>query len=125
MKLYNAVNYKIFFDIDINTLKYTSIVEIELIILDNINELSLNSKDLEIKNLKINNIINNFIYDKTNNLLILKENFIKDQKYIIKIEFINIISDDLEGIYYSKEKEKDDVIICTQLEPDLARRVFP
>jgi aminopeptidase N len=56
-------------------------------------------------------------------LLIIKENFIKKHEYLIIIEFENIIHDDLEGIYYSKEG--DNIIISTQLEPDLARRVFP
>jgi tricorn protease interacting factor F2/3 len=123
MKSFNPINYKIFLDIDIDNIRYSGISEIKVIIEHEINELHINCRDIEISNLKINNIDSEYNYDKKNNLLILKGNFIKKQEYLIKIEFKNIISDDLEGIYYIKED--DNIIICTQLEPDFARRVFP
>jgi tricorn protease interacting factor F2/3 len=124
MKSFNPISYKIFLDIDINNLNYSGTTEIKLIIEHEINELHINCRDIEIKSLKIDNNDKQYNYDKKNNLLILKQQFIKKKEYLIKIEFKNIISDDLEGIYYSKEGNNIP-IISTQLEPDLARRVFP
>jgi tricorn protease interacting factor F2/3 len=122
MKSFNIINYNIFLDIDITNLKYSGKTEIKLVIEHEINELEINCKDIEIKSLKLDNNDTIYNYNKKNNVIIIKENFIK-KEYIIKIEFDNIISDDLEGIYYTKED--GETIICTQLEPDLARRVFP
>ena len=109
-------------DIDIDNLRYKGTTEIKLVIQHQISELHINCRDIEIKSLKLDNNDIRYNYDKKNNVIIIKENFIK-KEYLVKIEFENIIHDDLEGIYYSKEG--DDIIICTQLEPDLARRVFP
>ena len=124
MKSFNPINYKIFLDIDINNLNYSGTTEIKLVIEHEINELRINCRDIEINSVKLNNIDAMYNYDKKNNIIKLNEKFIKKQEYLIKIEFKNIISDDLEGIYYIKEKDNN-IIICTQLEPDLARRVFP
>jgi len=125
MKYINPINYKIFLDIDIDNLKYKGAIQIKLLIENDIDSIQLNCRDIEIKSFKLDNKEKHYNYDKKNNLLILKENFTKKQQHLIIIEFENIIHDDLEGIYYSSIKEGDNIIISTQLEPDLARRVFP
>lgn len=129
MKYINPINYKIFLDIDIDNLTYKGAIQIKLLIENDIDSIQLNCRDIVIKSLKIkSHKIDDkeiqYNYDKNNNLLIIKENFIKKQEYLIKIEFENIIQDDLEGIYYSSI-EGDNIIISTKLEPDFARRVFP
>ena len=102
MKSFNPINYKIFLDIDINNLNYSGTTEIKLVIEHEINELRINCRDIEINSVKLNNIDAMYNYDKKNNIIKLNEKFIKKQEYLIKIEFKNIISDDLEGIYYIK-----------------------
>ena len=122
MKLINPKKYNIFIDIDVNELRYNGLVKINLEITKDINEVNIDCKEIEVISIEINKRITKYNYNKKDNIIKIDDNF-KKGDYEIEIKFKNKISDDLEGIYYIKEGKE--IIICTQLEPDYARRVFP
>jgi len=115
-------NYKIFLDINTTNLYYIGHVLIDLNVLNNINELILNCQNIDIHKFILNNKKYPYQYDKNKNEIKITYNFTKNN-YKLYFMFKNVISDDLEGIYYTKESNK--LVICTQLEPTYARRVFP
>jgi hypothetical protein len=118
----NVNNYKLYLKIDIEELKLYGKTIITLQILEPINELKINCKDLVIKHVWLNN--NNIIFteDKEDESLCINSNFSKG-KYNINIEYEHKIGVSMDGLYYVKQD--DSIIFCTHLEPIFARKVFP
>ncbi len=93
-------------------------------------EISLHSKDLEIKNItSVNDIKLNFSKAENDEILvnIEKLNFKKGDKIQLKIEFSGKITDAMHGLYpcYYKENGEKKELFATQFESHHAREVFP
>ena len=93
-------------------------------------EISLHSKDLEIKNItSVNDIKLNFSKAENDEILvnIEKLNFKKGDKIQLKIEFSGKITDAMHGLYpcYYKENGEKKELFATQFESHYAREVFP
>lgn len=120
------MNYKKYFldlDFDLEEKKYDGKVKIFLDLKKKINKLDLDSVDLDIKRVKVNDKEIRFEIEKGK--LIIKGNFLFSN--LIEIDFEGKLIEKLGGIYLSKYKEanQDKYIITTQFEPIDARTAFP
>lgn len=114
--------YKLYFNINISELKLYGETTIQVEINEEIDKISLNSKDLTILELMVDNKKYDFteeIKDET----ITITNFFDIGKHIIFIKYTFDIGIDMDGLYYVKQDES--IIFSTQLEPIYARKVFP
>ena len=98
--------------------------------INNEKEITLHSKDLEIKNIISSNDIKlNFSKAENDEILvnIEKLNFKKGDKIQLKIEFSGKITDAMHGLYpcYYKENGEKKELFATQFESHHAREVFP
>ena len=92
----------------------------------NSNSISLHSKDLNIKSIKINDEIVEFSFGE-NDTLIIGYDILPNKEFTIDINFSGKITDSMHGIYpcyYNHEGVKKE-LIATQFESHHAREVFP
>jgi hypothetical protein len=115
-------NYNLYFNINISELKLYGETTIQVDIDKKIDHIILNSKDLIITELLVDNKKYNFKEDVKEEILIIKGSF-DIGTHSIYIKYTHIISVDMDGLYYVKQDES--IIFSTQLEPIYARRVFP
>ena len=115
-------NYKIFLNIDTDKLKLNGDIDINLDVNKKINIFEINSKDIKIISLKINAQSYDWEEDKEKEIIKVNGSFDK-KNYIINIKFNYLISDIIDGLYYTRKNNK--LIICTQLEPTSARKFIP
>lgn len=105
-----------------NSLKYNGTVTIIIDIKNETDIISLNSKNININSITFNNI--KCCYDSKDDILNIKsDNKFSVGNHTLIIVFDNIITEDLEGIYYTKSNNS--LIITTHMEPIYARKVFP
>jgi tricorn protease interacting factor F2/3 len=117
-------NYNIFLDIDFNSIQYKGIVSIEINVKKSFSILEINSDTFDIKFLKINDHINDFIIDENKKIISIRYNFIEFNKYTIKIKFgWKKITDEPDGFYYTMKD--NNIVLCTHLEPISARKFIP
>lgn len=92
----------------------------------NSNNITLHSKDLNIKSIKINDKITEFSFGE-NDTLIIGNTSIANQEYVININFDGEITDAMHGIYpcYYNHTGVKKELIATQFESHHAREVFP
>ena len=125
MNKYNYIihKYDILVKIDTINLKYNGCVKINIEIINDITDIKINYSKLKIKSINIDNNIINWSEYKDEEYLKIKYDFFKKKKYQIIITFDNNIDDDLDGLYYSKNKDK--LVLCTHFEPRSARKFIP
>lgn len=118
------INYKIFFNINTKKLNYTGKIFIDINVTKNTNQIFINSKNICINYLLINNIKHDFIInrDHDDDIITINYNFVCGI-YTLFFDIFNLINEELSGIYYVKKNNS--LVICTQLEPNFARTVFP
>jgi tricorn protease interacting factor F2/3 len=116
-------NYKIELDFDLEKKIYEGKEKIFLN-LDKENLIKIDSVDLKIKELKVNNKDVNF--EVSQDKILIKNGFQKGEN-IIFINFEGELKEVLGGIYLSKYKDKEEekYLITTQFEPIEARKAFP
>jgi hypothetical protein len=116
------INYNIYFHIDIKKLILYGKTTITVEILNLIDNIVINSKDLLIKKMLIADKQVKFQEDKKNESIIITGKF---EKQILQmyIEYEHCIGIDMDGLYYVKQD--DSIIFSTQLEPIYARKLFP
>ena len=121
----NPLKYTIFLDIDFEKLSFNGYVQIKFDInQDNKeNNIYLDCVKLDIKSVDLNNKNTKFKIENNKLIISINNNIFLKKKNIIIIKYSGKVSTDLFGIYYSKHN--DSKIISTQFEPDGARRMFP
>jgi hypothetical protein len=118
----NVINYNLYLKIDINKLRLIGKTLISVEILKKTTKIIINSKNLFIKKLLINDEAINFYEDKKSETLNIDGNF-EESLIKIYIEYEHCIGMDMDGLYYVKQNNS--IIFSTQLEPIYARKVFP
>ena len=113
--------YEINIDIDTNKYIYHGYVKIFLDI-NKTKKIKLNCKDINILNVKVNNVNYDYSIDNKKDLLIINKSLIKNN-YELLINFENKIKEDLDGFYYVREDDK--LFLCTHFEPSSARTFIP
>ena len=98
------LSYDIFLNINTYKLKYKGNVSININITNDTDHIILNSQEIIILNIKINNVSTTYKNDTSTNTIYICGIFKKGHTDIF-IEFDNIINNELEGIYYSKIKQ--------------------
>ncbi|WP_337860478.1 M1 family metallopeptidase [Ferroplasma sp.] len=116
MQIYN---YSL--DLDINSENYTYTCHEVIKFTGNEEKLILNSVNLFIKKIKINNSIKNFKEFRQNQEIVIDGIITKDS--IAEIDFTGKIPEELQGFYVAKTKDGD--MFTTQFESTGARRFFP
>jgi hypothetical protein len=115
--------YDIFIDIDTINLHYEGSVLINLTLLNNINNIKINSSGIEISSIKINqDKIDIWEENEKDEYILINKNFSKGT-HMIFVEFKNSIGEEMDGIYYCRQD--NNLIICTHLEPISARKFIP
>ena len=115
-------NCNLFLNINLEKFIYNGLIKINLRILESIDNLEINSKEIKIKEIKINK--DECSWNENIEKEIIKLNFkFNPGEYFIKIKFENIISDSMEGFYYTIKN--NNIICCTHLEPISARKFIP
>ena len=117
-----VIDYDIYLHIDIDKFKLYGKTRINVKILKSTNKITINSKDLFIKRILLNNKNVDFCVDKKNEILYINGSF-NEETINIYIEYEHCIGIDMDGLYYVKQEES--IIFSTQLEPMYARKVFP
>lgn len=117
-----VINYNIYLNIDINKLMLYGKTTITVEILNSAKTITINSKDLFIKKILLNNSSVDFFEDKKKETLVITGNFDKGCAKIY-VEYEHCIGINMDGLYYVKQD--DSIIFSTQLEPIYARKVFP
>ncbi|GIW66712.1 MAG: leucyl aminopeptidase [Candidatus Parcubacteria bacterium] len=117
--------YKIDFYFDLKEQKFWGREQLLLKLNKKVNQLILDSQELIIDNLKVNNKESKWrlLKDK----LIINQNFLTGNN-IVEINFYGYLKEGLGGIYLSKyynDQKRLNYLITTQLEPIEARKVFP
>lgn len=116
--------YDIFLDIDLRSIQYKGIVSIDVNIKKSLSILEINSDSFDIMFVKINNIKCDFIIDTDKKIISIRYDFIKLNKYTIKIKFgWKKITMEPDGFYYTIVD--DNIVLCTKLEPISARKFIP
>ena len=119
----NVVNYKLNLKIKTNELKLYGNTIITIQILNNINNIEINCKDLVITSICLNKEqIHSYTENKEKEILSINYNF-NPGTYKINITYTHKIDVYMDGLYYVKDN--DSIIFCTHLEPTYARKVFP
>lgn len=121
-KYINPNKYNLYFKIDIQELKLYGRTSINVDITEKVSKMVINSKELYISKLQINDKDYNFVEDKKEEVITIEGEF-NIGKYDIYIEYVHCIGFDMDGLYYVKKD--DSIIFSTQLEPIYARKVFP
>ena len=116
------INYKLYFNINISELKLYGKTTIQVKINKETDKIILNSKDLTITALLIDNKKCDFVEDKKNEIITINGKF-NNNTSLIHIEYTHVIAINMDGLYYVKQD--DSIIFSTQLEPIYARKVFP
>jgi tricorn protease interacting factor F2/3 len=116
-------NYQLELDFDLEKKIYEGKEKIFLN-LDKEDLIKIDSVDLKIKELKVND--KEVDFEVTQDKILIKNGFQKGEN-IIFINFEGELKEVLEGIYLSKykDKEEDKYLITTQFEPIGARKAFP
>ena len=115
-------NYDIFLEINFNSIQYRGIVLIKIDTLKSFNTLVINSHNFDIKFIKVNNKRHKFLINTDE--IIIKFNFIKYNKYEIKIKFgWKKITDEPDGFYQTIKNNQ--LVMSTNLEPVSARKFIP
>jgi hypothetical protein len=119
-----VINYNLYLNIDIESLILYGKTTINVQLLKSTNKIILNSKDLIIKKILVNEVVVKFCEDKKDETLTFVLTNSSDAQYIkIYIEYEHCIGTDMDGLYYVKQEEA--IIFSTQLEPIYARKLFP
>jgi len=108
-------------DIDIDSEKYAYSCHEVIHFTGNEEKLILNSVNLNIKKIKVNNSIKNFKEYKQNQEIVVDGIVTKDS--VAEIDFTGKIPEELQGFYLAKTKSGD--MFTTQFESTGARRFFP
>jgi tricorn protease interacting factor F2/3 len=116
-------NYNLELDLDLEKRKYSGKERITLEI-DDEDQIKIDSVDLKIKDLKVND--REVDFEVTQDKILIKNGFQKGEN-IIFISFEGELKEVLGGIYLSKYKDKEEekYLITTQFEPIEARKAFP
>jgi len=116
-------NYQLEFDFDLEKKIYEGKEKI-LINLDKEDLIKIDSVDLKIKELKVND--KEVDFEVTQDKILIKNGFQKGENTIF-INFEGELKEVLGGIYLSKYKDKEEekYLITTQFEPIEARKAFP
>ena len=117
-----VINYNIYLNIDIDKLILYGNTTIQILILKSIKIIKINSKDLLIKKILLNDVSVDFVEDKNAQTLNINGNF-NNVHNKINIEYEHCIGMDMDGLYYVKQDKS--IIFSTQLEPIYARKLFP
>lgn len=121
-KYINPIKYNLYFDVNISELKLYGKTTIDIEITNLIHKIVLNSLELSITKLLINDKDYKFTENKEEETILIIDNF-NPGNYKIYIEYTHTISIDMDGLYYVKQDNS--IIFATQLEPIYARKVFP
>ena len=116
------INYNLYFHIDINKYKLFGKTTITVHILNLIDKIVINSKDLLITKMLVADKQVKFKENKKDETITIIGNYEK-QVLKIYIEYEHCIGIDMDGLYYVKQD--DSIIFSTQLEPIYARKLFP
>ena len=117
--MYSNISYDLI--IKIYDYKYNGLLKIIFTNNKIINKILLDCIGINITKIKINNkIIKSYKLNKKN---IIINYFFTNSKYEIVIYFNNKISNNMIGLYYSNIK--DEIVYCTDFEPENARFMFP
>jgi tricorn protease interacting factor F2/3 len=116
MQIYN---YSL--DLDVNSENYTYTCHEVIKFTGNEEKLILNSVNLYIKKIKVNNSIKNFKEFRQNEEIVIDGIITKDS--IAEIDFTGKITEELQGFYLAKTADGD--MFTTQFESTGARRFFP
>ena len=108
-------------DIDIDSERYAYSCHEIIQFTGNEEKLILNSLNLNIKKIKINNIVKNFKEYKHNQEIVVDGIITKES--VAEIDFTGKIPEELQGFYLAKTKDGD--MFTTQFESTGARRFFP
>lgn len=116
--------YDIFLDIDFNLIQYRGIVLVGIDTLKSFSGLEINSDNFDIKFIKVNNVEHEFLVNTHKKIINIKNNFIKNTKYEIKIKFgWKKITEEPDGFYQTTKNNQ--IVMCTHLEPISARKFIP
>lgn len=115
-------NYKLYFNINISELKLYGETTIQVEINNKLDKIILNSKDLVITALLIDDKKCDYTENTKEETIIITSSF-DVGKHIIFIKYTHDIGIDMDGLYYVKQDES--IIFLTQLEPIYARKLFP
>jgi len=113
---------------DLDKFTFIGDVNIEIDVLENTKEIILNSKDLEIIEVKIADINSKDIsFDKDKQTVSFTFDEIKKGKHNLSIKFKGILNNDMNGFYRSTYfvGEKKKIMATTQFESHFARKCFP
>ena len=124
--------YPSFYWVDMTTdlinFTFKGIVKINTTFVKNTNMCMINSKQLNIKNIKVDEICVKHDEDIDNEIIKIYHNFSAGEHQII-ITFDGILTDSMEGYYRSKYTDTDNnvdkYIAVTQFESTSARNAFP
>ena len=122
------LTYSIEIQPDFKALTFSGKEEILIDLKKDTKEIKLNSKNLEIKNVNINNLKAKIIYDKKyETAKFIFQDIIKKGKIKLNFEFKGKIREDLRGFYKSVYENKNEkrIMLTTQFEPTDARTCFP
>ena len=124
MLAYNINSYLIDVSINYINLTYNGFIDINMTFLNNQESIKLDSVNINIDNILIDNISPIYTYDKRN--IIINHKF-EQKEYIIKIIFNNKINNNLYGLYYSQyyKNQSEHILISTQFESKYCRYFIP
>ena len=123
---FDIKQYNIYLNFDVKKLTYSGNVEILVKINRNIKSMELDSKKLNIDKVQLNNINCNYKY--SNNKIVINSDYKKNDEFSIKVDFYREIGINPDGIYWTKSmetKSNNNLMICTNLEPEFAREFIP
>ncbi len=117
------LKYSININLDFDTLCFNGNVKINLDIGDDNKEIILDSENLSIKDIYLNEKQTEFKINKHKLIISFEKEILNKNNNVILIKYSGKVAKDLFGIYYSHHN--DSKIISTQFEPNGARRMFP
>jgi len=121
-KYINPLKYNLYFNVNIPELKLYGKTTIDIEITNVIDKIVLNSLELSITKLQINDKDYKFTENKKEETIVIIDNF-NPEIYKMYIEYTHNIGINMDGLYYVKQDNS--IIFSTQLEPIYARKVFP
>jgi len=123
-----AIRYDLDLTPDLDKFTFKGHVNIEIDVLKDTKKIILNSKDLEIINVKIENLNpKNISFDKDKQTVSFTFDKIKKGKHNLIIKFNGILNNDMNGFYRSTYVvgEEKKIMATTQFESHFARKCFP
>ncbi|CAM9024098.1 unnamed protein product [Wickerhamomyces anomalus] len=124
------IKYDLTFDPNFETFKFDGNAKIDLDVLEESNTITLHTLDIEIHSTKVGEIKpidTKFDEAKQSVTFTFKDNFTKDSKITIDIDFTGVLNNNMAGFYKSSYKENGETkyLATTQMEPTDCRRAFP